>query len=66
MQMVGDKMKRIFVRLLKWLRRIFHRPIVKTIPFQLQHRQRIKVSKNRSMIVRAGSSMRRGRLRGVR
>lgn len=59
-------MKRIFKRLLRWLRQIFHRPKVQTIPFTLKDRQVIKMGKSRAMIVRDGSSMRRGRILGVR
>ena len=62
-------MRRMFMRLLRWFRRIFHRSTTKQIPFsvkELTPRVGYSQAKNRSMIVRAGSSMKRGRLWGVR
>ena len=60
-------MKRIFNWLLNLFRRLFHRSIVKVIPFKATDRPSWKGrGLSRSMIVRAGSSMRRGRLLGVR
>ena len=64
---IGElKMKRIIRWIIRWFRRLFHRPTVQIIPLDLKDRQVVKYSKNRFMIVRAGSSMRRGRLLGVR
>ncbi len=49
-----------------WLKRLFHRPITNQIPFHYQPMVRTHFAKNTSMIVRAGKSMRRGRLLGVK
>lgn len=55
-------MKKIWL----WFKSLFHRPVVKEVPFHIQEYKQFHDGKNRSMIIRAGSSMRRGRLLGVK
>ncbi len=53
-------------RLWRWIKRLFHKPVVKQVPFHYEEPIITKIGKNRSMIVRTGSSMKRGRLLGVK
>ena len=49
-------------RLWLWIKRLFHRPLTKEVPFHIQDYKSFHYGKSRSMIVRAGRSMKRGRL----